>query len=152
MLTTNNTIGALLGTVGIVSSNYLLTTPSITAALSTLDTTLHGVATALTATIGTIPIVGTATLDFGSTPGTTASVVVSMGVSTISSTSYIDARVPIPVDTDPTFNNCMMAAIALKIVCGNVLNSGSVSSFTIYATSMIGGFTGTVPIQYICKL
>ncbi len=88
--------------------------------------------------------VGTAVLDFGATPTLEASVVVT-GQAGILTTSAIDAFVQESSTVDNTTTDHLFAGVSLRLVAGNVIAG---TGFTIYATSLIGGATGTFNIKW----
>lgn len=87
--------------------------------------------------------IGTATIDFGSTPATEAVVVVT-GQSEISSGSRAEAFVMARGDGDALADQ-HFAAVAFRIVCSEPTPG---TGFTITAYCLIGYATGTFDIEW----
>ena len=86
---------------------------------------------------------GTATVDFGSTPGNLASVVVT-GQTAILAGSLVEAMMMASSTADHNVDEHIIAPI--RLVCGAV--SAGVG-FTIYASSTEVTFTGTWSVKWV---
>jgi hypothetical protein len=87
--------------------------------------------------------VGTATIDFGATPASEASVAVT-GQADISATSHAEAWV-MAKGAGAALADQQFAAIALRVVCGEPIAG---VGFTINAYCLIGYAEGTFEIEW----
>ena len=88
--------------------------------------------------------VGTAVVDFGSTPSTEASVVVT-GQAGVSLSSTIDAFVQGSTTADNTATDHRFAGISFKLLADDIVAG---TGFTIYVTTIAGLATGTFNIKW----
>lgn len=77
---------------------------------------------------------GTGTIDFGATPTQRAVVTVSSGVGAIQPTSSVEAWIMSEASADHSDYEHEMAAMAMALVCGNIVTS---TSFDVVATSLV---------------
>lgn len=87
--------------------------------------------------------IGTATIDFGSTPSSEASVVVS-GQTSISATSRVEAFI-MAKGAGNALADQHFASVALRVVCSEPVAG---NGFTITAYCLIGFITGTLDIEW----
>lgn len=87
---------------------------------------------------------GTATLDFGTHPGSNESLVSVTGISTISSTSKVEAFVMVDTSVDHTMGDHMYFNLFAKVTCIPVNGVG----LNIYATSL-EKLTGKFTVRYV---
>lgn len=88
---------------------------------------------------------GTATIDFGATPGSDMTSVVVSGQTTISASSLVEAFMMAETTTDHNAEEHMI--VDLKLTCGNIVPG---SSFTIYAKSIdCLRLTGTFKVKWV---
>ena len=88
--------------------------------------------------------IGTATLDFGATPATEASVIVT-GQAEISADSRVEAFVMARGGASTVLADQHFAAVAFRLVCSEPT---PVAGFTITAYCLIGYATGTFDIEW----
>lgn len=89
--------------------------------------------------------VGTATIDFGSTPVVEASVVVT-GQAAITALSFVEAFVQSESTADNSETNHRFAGVSFRMVCGTIVVG---TGFTIYVTCLSGKATGTFKIRWV---
>lgn len=88
--------------------------------------------------------VGTAVLDFGSTPSSEASVTVT-GQAAILTTSTVEAFMQGSSTAGNDATDHRFAAVALKFICDSLVAG---TGFTIYATSIAGLADGTFNVKW----
>ena len=88
---------------------------------------------------------GTATINFGATPGHDCTTLDVVGQTGILATSYIEAFMM--AETTADHNECEHCVVDVKLTCGNIVPN---TSFTIYAKSIdCLRLTGTFKVRWV---